>query len=105
MAAKPRTAAKAFTIPTMSTASGTASVSRWRLLALSLLALAIACSTAAALTRDDPAIEGAYINRSIGGAVSGTSVSSVQGGNSASHALTVVAAGLMLAALLAAVSA
>src|SRR4051812_43561151 len=100
IAAKPSTAARTFTISTMSTARGMArAVSRWRLLAISLLLAAIACAAVAAITREEPLIEGAYLNRSVGEPAT-SSVFSVQGGDTPSSTLTAIAAALMLAVLL-----
>jgi hypothetical protein len=50
----------------MSTATGTGSVSRWRILAALLIVAGIVCGVVAAATWKDFGIEGVYLNRSVG---------------------------------------
>ena len=98
MARKPSTAAATFTIPTMSTASGTRSVSPWRLLAALLLLAAVTCGVLAAVTWQDAPVEGAYLNRSIGAPVYSEVFS--QSKYDASRILLGVTIGLAIAGIL-----
>src|SRR3954470_15941636 len=66
IAMKPNTAAATFTMPTMSTARGTGGVWAWRVLGALLLVAAAISGVVAASTWEDFAVEGAYLNRSVG---------------------------------------
>src|SRR3954469_22914482 len=66
IATTPSTAAAMFTMPTMSTARGTGGVWAWRVLGAVLLLAAAICGTIAAIIWEENAIEGAYLNRSVG---------------------------------------
>ena len=97
IATKPKTAATTFTMPTMSTASGTRSV--WRVLGALLLVAAIVCGVIAAVTWDDVSIEGAYLNRSIG-APAYSGVFSAWGASDGPRILLGAAIGLAVAGIL-----
>lgn len=66
IARNPKTAAATFTMPTMSAARGTGGVWAWRALGVLLIVAAALSGAIAASTWDDVAIEGAYLNRSVG---------------------------------------
>src|SRR3954447_528245 len=100
IAAKPSTAAATFTIPTMSTASGTRSVSPWHILAALLFVAAVACAVIAAATWQDVTLEGAYLNRSIGKPAYSGVVSTWGDPNEAQRILLGAAIGLGVAAVL-----
>src|SRR4051795_11677949 len=100
MATKPSTAATTFTIPTMSTASATRSVSPWHVLAALLFVAAVACAVVVGATWQDVGIEGAYLNRSIGKPAYSGVVSTWGDANEAQRILIRAAIGLAVASIL-----
>src|SRR3954452_19220239 len=93
IATKPSTAATTLTMPTTSTTISINPV--WRVLGVLLLVAAVVCGVLAAVTWEDIAVEGAYMNHSAAAVISG-----VTGGYDTGRILLGAAIGLAASGVL-----